>query len=481
MLILKRVTRCKKRKLLWLLIAVSITACLIPYYLIEKDANVSMGSSVVPFYLLETNIKVSKGRNNTPVAEALLSQPPDKKPKRIRNKHNRSRLHKQLKNLTEEEVRLENLNSIEYYACCGLGHRLTKMSDAWFISRELNLALKTFWGFCEEYTEVFSYLFGSQPLEEVKNVEPGGKLIRLRNGGLPGMVNLVRTVENKTAGITCPCDGNEDKIQHDIDYYKSLYQRFQFRDSVESFKLEHKWENHTVLGMHVRAGNGEMGDFTDKGRGIQNVQNWTRRICTKLKSMILNRNISNPMLYIATDTPAMIEYFQSGMSNIPVIDLPQERIETGVFFGEQGANAERGSKCLDGWVQAVSDMMILASSDTVIAARPSSFVQAMPQSLAFSRGHENAFCEFNLDASEMNCYDNYRQWCCTTQTKSFLGTIQNYEYIRMPKGAVNRSNFENMFTDRHKNTLVLPMHGSLSRNTDLPFVWSKLFKRSKSR
>lgn len=396
------------------------------------------------------------------------------KPKRIRNKNNRSRLHKPLANLSPEEKRLEALDSVDYYACCGLGHRLSKLTDAWYVSRALKFGLKAFWGFCDQHTEVFDHLFGPQPVEELSDVRDGYHILQLRNE-VPGMQSLVRSTSE------CRCDGHEDKIALDLELYQSLYKRFQFKPFVDNFMAQNHFSNHTVLGMHIRAGNGETGDFQRKRRGIGNVDEWVQTIAKHLTGFLESQSITNPLLYIATDTPNMISKFEIALPTITILDLPQDRAESGVLFGEWGAIVHNGSQCLDGWVQAVTDMILLSSADIVIAARPSSFVLSMPQALAFGRTKEKdkksrhpPFCELPPDGSWFRCYDTYREWCCTTSTKEVLGDMQAYEYIRMPTGPVNISDLSHKLFTRRRKELVLPMHGSVIRQTDLPYSWTKL-------
>jgi hypothetical protein len=389
--------------------------------------------------------------------------------KKIRHRSNRTRLHKPLTNLTGRELYLESLNSVDYYACCGLGHRLTKLSDAWYVARNLSFALKTFWGFCDERIEVFSHLFGTQPESELTNVQLGRHMLQFRNQ-VPGMQPLVRSRR------TCRCDGHEDKVQADLDFYRSLYSRFQFKTDVEEFMLKHAFRNHTVLGVHVRAGNGEAGDFTRKKRTIDNPDHWVKLVVGHLQNLLQKNAIGNPLLYVATDTPDMIVRFRTALPNIPVVDLPQERAETGVLFGEKGAITESGSKCLNGWVQAMTDMMLLSSADIVIASRPSSFVQSMPQALVFgARRSPRPFCEMPPDASWFKCYATYREWCCTTSTAKIMQhMLPSAEYIRMPEGPFSLDTLQPYLLMRRNNELVLPMQGSSVRGTDLPFSWENL-------
>jgi hypothetical protein len=66
-----------------------------------------------------------------------------------------------------------------------------------------------------------------------------------------------------------------------------LANRFRFRQRVDAF-VERTFANHTVLGMHIRAGNGETGDFTNKGCGISNLATLVHEATARIKEMISN-------------------------------------------------------------------------------------------------------------------------------------------------------------------------------------------------
>ena len=69
-------------------------------------------------------------------------------------------------------------SSVDYHACCGLGHRLSRMSDANYVAQRLNLGLRSFWGFCGNL-EVFYYLFGPQRVNMLANVTDTGNYLRI--------------------------------------------------------------------------------------------------------------------------------------------------------------------------------------------------------------------------------------------------------------------------------------------------------------
>lgn len=61
-------------------------------------------------------------------------------------------------------IDVHNISSVDYMACCGAGHRISKTAEAHYLSLQLGFALRSFWGFCdtshpkEGQTEVFQYV-----------------------------------------------------------------------------------------------------------------------------------------------------------------------------------------------------------------------------------------------------------------------------------------------------------------------------------
>ena len=156
------------------------------------------------------------------------------------------------------------------------------------------------------------------------------------------------------------------------------------------------------------------GDFLKKGRNIDNPQEWAGYVVRLIQDFLSSKTIVKPpVLYIATDTPSMIELFRNQLVpvGIKVLDLPQERREEGqgVLFGEADKVHNKGdgegeaqqeddySSCLRGWTDTLTDMFLLSHADVVIAGKPSSFSQTLPMSLAFgNQGRkipDTAYCE----------------------------------------------------------------------------------------
>ena len=396
---------------------------------------------------------------------------------------------------------LEDLSSVDFFACCGIGHRLVRMSLAHFVAKQRKFTLRGFWGWCGEKSpiEVFSYLFRPYTADEVAhmNVTSRNTVIPFYNE-IPGFENLVRTNTNSpnhnNHNQTTKCACQQDKIDSDLEFYTSLRTRFRRAPLlvVDDFVQQH-FRNATVLGIHVRAGNGETGDFVQKGRTIDNPEVWVRHVCSLLQDFISQINPTTlklypPVLYIATDTPSMISLFRQQLLDdrvlLPVLDLPQQRQEQGkgVFFGEAQQVLNKGredddddsSACLQGWTDTLMDMLLLSHADVVIAGKPSSFSQTLPMSLAFGRQHQHrkipqSYCEIipqdkamstTINTStnstttrtgssswqdmppKMTCFAEFLEWCCHHATwikfkYKGAGVFKAREFIKFPK----RKNF----------------------------------------
>ncbi|KAG7350358.1 Nodulation protein Z NodZ [Nitzschia inconspicua] len=376
---------------------------------------------------------------------------------------------------------LESLSSVDFYACCGLGHRLIRMSLAAYVAKQHNFSLRSFWGWCGERNpvEVFSYLFRPYHPSEVAYVQSQNLLLPFYNE-VPGFPALVRTGSGTTTTKTttttttstelCPC--GTDKIESDLELYESLRTRFRYKHRVDDF-VQRYFTNATVLGIHVRSGNGESGDFERKSRDIADPDSWVHQVRLLLQQSLLSRPlVKDPLIFLATDTPSMVTRFRKefALINVSVVELQQEgRTQEGggVLFGTSNRVyntddntshfGDDSSSCLQGWTDTFTDMVLLSHADIVIAGRPSSFVQTLPMSLAYGKSKQNkiwkdVYCEIipqfqqkvmhttnDSTSSNMNdttstvggtkdeekwvevdptiqCYDSYQNWCCNHST-----------------------------------------------------------------
>ena len=356
----------------------------------------------------------------------------------------------------------ERSSSVDYFSCCGAGHRLSKMADAHYLAKFMGFGLRSFFGFCGKQ-EIFSYLFGSQPLEELQTVAKStpGLILRINND-VAGFYKLRRN------GAKEECQCPKDRMSEDVRFYSSLRDRFRHKRVVERFLDDH-FQSPLVIGMHLRLGNGEGGDFRAKNRTLSD-PTWFRQMADRIidladeslrvihakeeselagvdapqsaRSQANSRHNNLPVLFLATDTESSIDTFSkllSGRMNVISFDQARPEVGSGVFFGQSfhSSASEQEELCLSGWVNTFVDMMLLSYTDVLVAARPSSFTQSLPMSLVLSKERTSrktptSYCEVDSHASRLWCFENSMEWCCSGETDFSLAGIQRYDYLRMP-------------------------------------------------
>ena len=256
------------------------------------------------------------------------------------------------------------------------------------------------------------------------------------------------------------CDNKRcgfDKAAMDIRFYKDLMERFRFSPHIAKFR-ELYFSNKTVIGVHIRAGNGEGGDFVWKGRGIKNETAWVSNLIIHIREMAASKE--NPVLFVASDTERMIDLLRERLAGVmDVLHVQQRRPEEGkgIMFGEKRAVLNEGEECLHGWEMSLVDMMLLSHSDAVIVGRPSSFTQTMPMNMMFAKSEtdrriDKPYCELDPEATQIHCYTDYKDWCCNGKTAFYLTQRKKQEYIHVPKVPFNldehRSGIHPRTTDR---------------------------------
>merc|ERR1712086_337265 len=126
------------------------------------------------------------------------------------------------------------------------------------------------------------------------------------------------------------------KIRTDFAFFSLLRRRFmiQHQLTLDAFVSQNSFKDHFVLGVHVRAGNGEQGDFTDKQRGIADLNVWCNRFAQLMLNFVdtLPKTAKPALLFVATDTVAVVEMLRvltnkNASKPLRVIALPQTRTE----------------------------------------------------------------------------------------------------------------------------------------------------------
>ena len=214
------------------------------------------------------------------------------------------------------------------------------------------------------------------------------------------------------------------KLESDFEFYQQLVDRFQYKHQVTNFQSRVNWNNYTVIGLHVRAGNGEKGDFEDKNRGIANETQWAENVAALFD--IWTRTDTErfaakpPMVFLATDGPSMVTKLTRALQpyNIPLLTAPQSRVAEGT--GIAAIYRHNGTAyCFDTWRTQLLDMLLLAYSDVVVAGRYSSFTQTIP--LTFQFAQNGSFCEVGMEGFHMECFDSYTSWLLHDQPAQRYG------------------------------------------------------------
>ena len=232
-----------------------------------------------------------------------------------------------------------------------------------------------------------------------------------------------------------------DKVMRsDVDFYHRLVDNYRFHSELEEFQIKHKWkERPLVIGLHLRAGNGENAHFAESGRAssfdadesamIARLVRLVNMMATRETKHLWERNVQRedvekndvlkPLLFIATDTAHLLPLIDKMMKAendydghprsgtekkhatnvtmtqpmpvplpLEIVTWPQDRLPKngGVSFD---ALEGKGERCLEGWKSAVSDALLLSKADVLIAAKRSTFTQSLPLTLGFDRNRNN--------------------------------------------------------------------------------------------
>lgn len=297
-------------------------------------------------------------------------------------------------------------NRVIHVGQFGLGHRLSKLSAAVHLADQFGVPiLQVQWTDCHQ-DDFFRTLFGESiiPIQPLSKMPRFGKKILVRNdvhGYYAGQAykNFLIPVDKSTK------ERWNDKLESDRKFFEYLRANFVFMGALLEFQKQHEWGSHHVVGVHIRAGNGETGHFAAAERNLFMDRS---AICQALQDYVRNYSGKKPLLvFVATDTVDWIDFLRQALTNIPVVSLPQERVEPGkgVSFSNWKDDARR---CSDGWVASASDMFLLAASNTLIATTRSTFTQILPLSIVLSSS-SGQFCELRTDG-HLVCFRDLQAW-----------------------------------------------------------------------
>ena len=350
---------------------------------------------------------------------------------------------------------------IVHRATSGLGHRLQWMTSMHHFTKMMNLTNGLFntWGWeCRgkkhdedgSIMDIFYYLFGDDVLS-VSPLEPDEIMYSstlLMNTITTIKKSLSRNATNEEVKeLKFINEGPrlyyifekdldpfisekeiEIKLQADFDMYTRLRTLYRHNNLARDFTRSNKYENHLVLGVHIRTGNGEKGHFEMKDRGIIDLDQWIISFANMLMDMVSTTefaqfaNGKKPMLFVATDTRKAIDVLKVALKDaqstkgldvgIPVIHFTQEYMKEGKGVS-YAAHFNSSEKCYQSWSDQFMDMTLLTASDVIIAGQFSAFSQAIPLTIAL--GHPDPlkrkkFCEVGVYGDVMECVTDYKAW-----------------------------------------------------------------------
>lgn len=243
------------------------------------------------------------------------------------------------------------------------------------------------------------------------------------------------------------------KDESDYQMYSQFMDLFsqQHSSRIKMAMRQINFEQHTVFGLHVRAGNGETGDFVKKKRGMVDLDAWLTNVIELLCDYKWHHTRffqEHPlMLFVATDTASVIPKLQSASKKrckIPIVSAEQSYPQEGDGVSFQATVDERKTQeeCLNGWRDMVLDMYLMSQCNTVIAGTYSSFTQAAPLSFVMQKAklynhevtdtstvHPHYFCEVGVTGHRMDCFGSLDSWFINEPTDSW-GDISSLRHIR---------------------------------------------------
>ena len=379
----------------------------------------------------------------------------------------------------------------------GLGHRLVRMVNAYHFAKAIFIdTLHVDWASCvEDQYPIFDYLFGNSTLDVPvlenslypfvkgarildKTDTPISRRILKFGNEVPMYLRAYRVKNLFTGFDTSP--PHYGKLDTDLEMYQQLASKFRFRNEVTDFQKLHNFSDYTVLGLHIRAGNGETGDFTRKNRNILNTTEWVENVADLFSSW---RDVrfkeKPPLVFLATDGQQLISKLERALArySIPLVTVPQPRMPEGAGVAALHSHDDI-QFCLDTWKSQFIDMMLLSESDVCIAGRYSSFTHSMPISFQFGKVQQRfrhqqplqawqqhgppigsstsrdqmrlgVFCEIGTDGHNMECYDNFKEWIHQNSSLPTIGepqpqnsTVSNSQLVFLRDKDLTKENLE---------------------------------------
>jgi hypothetical protein len=391
---------------------------------------------------------------------------------------------------------------VAFRGVAGLGHRLFRQSNAYHLAKGLYLdSLAVDWGWCYSFdpqnrshvtshAEIFPHLFGNttipvprQPPDKprlplvsfpfIQAIRWNDTLLQddsIQTHKLEFVNEVWQYNERQHNMAKMKRQQYYGKDRSDLEMYQTMVRQFQFQDRIAYWKRELQFHNHTVIGLHIRHGNGEKGNFKTKNRGIQGVseQEWISNFAGLLLNYTESWDSKPRLIFLATDSSnatnlalqlethlaraATLRPKKSALHPPKVVTVEQSRIPDGKGVSYQYM-FETKEACLEGWVAQMIDMILLAESNVVVAGQYSSFTQTIPLSFQFAKARSAAthepnglVCNVGVKATVMECFEDFGEWMARKSKVPLIGD---------PNGA----------KQEHKNLIPMPVYAMTLRNT----------------
>jgi len=282
---------------------------------------------------------------------------------------------------------------------CGLGHRLIRNGKIYHRARSAGFRVGVFWFPFEE-------LFSSEPDLFAR---PDDRKFQNRFTNEPGNIRVVRGLDAKSSVIKNSDKQSEPYLNFDIlshsnlshgwrqvfeesskdyliNFYICLLERLRENWIEEIEQFLQKYRKKELVGLHMRTGNGETGDFTIKKRGISKqaiLDNFLEHLGTKADP-------ADVVIFVATDDPSVYAYLNE-YSEFPTARftqfLPEKGIVTGNMVSEKEFDEIDNEQRVRSFYESFVDMCMLGFCRDLHVSAYSSFVVG---SCIFNRlGHSN--------------------------------------------------------------------------------------------
>jgi len=257
--------------------------------------------------------------------------------------------------------------------CCGFGHRMAVVMEAYHTARALNKTLAISWGPCKEATKnVFAALFP-----------------RAGGGDVIGASNQAITWNPRSEAHN-DCRKIVGRDQRTVKYNVAALDLFQqlghqlapmVQRQVDAFKSS--FEGFPIIGLHVRTGNLAPNDtvtdrdFNLKGRSIDMpIKLFLRRHLHQIHRLAVHMGYGERYkVFLSTDSLTMQKEFmaEAGPHRGVVRSQPFPGAGHHMMLSQLGSN-NKGSACDIKWfLNPLVDNLLLASTRMLVIAKPSTF------------------------------------------------------------------------------------------------------------